>query len=105
MNFRLRVLCASVVIAGAALVAAQDSTPAASAPSFTSDGRLVLPPDYREWIFLSSGLGMTYGPLRAAASEAPPFENVFVLPSAYRSFLKTGVWPEHTIFILEVRNS
>lgn len=88
-----------------AAVEAQDSGSASSAPEFTADGRLILPADYREWIFLSSGLGMTYGPLRGAASDAPSFENVFVPPAAYRSFLKTGTWPEHTMFILEVRNS
>src|SRR5262245_19760122 len=32
-------------------------------PRFTSDGKLFLPENYREWIFLSSGLGMSYGPL------------------------------------------
>ena len=35
----------------------------------------------------------------------PAFDNVFVSPEAYRAFVKTGVWPEKTIFILEVRDS
>jgi hypothetical protein len=30
---------------------------------------------------------------------------VFVNPSSYRSFMRTGKWPDRTIFILEVRNS
>jgi hypothetical protein len=75
----------------------------AQEPQFTKDNRLVRPADYREWIFLSSGLGMTYGPTTAGAN--PRFDNVFVNPPAYREFLKTGVWPEKTIFVLEVRNS
>ena len=29
-------------------------------PRFTSDGQLMRPDNYREWIYLSSGLGMTY---------------------------------------------
>src|SRR5215472_16510516 len=61
----------------------------------------MLPKDYREWIFLSSGLGMTYGTPEAAAQQN--FDNVFVNPAAYRSFVQTGHWPEHTIFILEGR--
>jgi hypothetical protein len=62
------------------------------------------PADYREWIYLSSGIGMTYGP-NANAAEHPPFDNVFVNPEAYRAFLKTGSWPDGTMFVLEIRAS
>jgi len=75
----------------------------AQEPHFTKDNKLVRPSDYREWIFLSSGLGMTYGP--ATSSEAPRFDNVFVNRSAYKAFLETGAWPEKTMFVLEVRDS
>jgi hypothetical protein len=63
------------------------------------------PADYREWVFLSSGLGMTYGPMAGMAEDAPRFDNVFVSPAAYRSFLKSGQWPDKTMFVLEVRSS
>ena len=76
---------------------------AQTAPQFTSDGRLTLPKDYREWVYLSSGLGMTYGTPEAAREQR--FDNVFVTPAAYREFVKTGKWPEKTMFILEVRNA
>jgi hypothetical protein len=79
--------------------------PAASSVSeYTKDNQLVMPSHYREWIFLSSGLGMTYGPAAEAnRSMGPMFDNVFVTPAAYHSFLETGKWPEKTMFILEVR--
>jgi hypothetical protein len=64
----------------------------------------VRPADYREWIFLSSGLGMTYEP-PSANPRPPTFGNVFVNPSSYRSFMQTGKWPDKTIFVLEFRNS
>ncbi len=49
---------------------------------------------------------MTYGPLGAnAGEENPPFDNVYVDRTAYRSFLNTGRWPDKTIFVLEVRSS
>ena len=35
-------------------------------PQFSTDGRLLRPDSYREWIYLSSGLGMTYGPVHPA---------------------------------------
>lgn len=46
---------------------------------------------------------MTYGP--GPESGEPRFDNVFVNPAAYKTFLKSGVWPEGTVFILEVRDS
>ena len=89
-----------LVLAFASLRAQQPAGP----PQYTSAGELLLPKDYREWIFLSSGLGMTYGPA-ASTPEDPRFENVFVNPSSYRSFLETGRWPDRTVFILEIRRS
>jgi tetratricopeptide (TPR) repeat protein len=79
---------------------------AASAPSYTASGELIRPPGYREWVYLSSGIGMTYGPAGQAARNMPPlFDNVFVAPEAYSAFLNTGRWPDKTMFILEIRYS
>ena len=66
-------------------------------PEFNKDGELVRPKNYREWIFLSSGVGMNYG------TGGLPFGNVFAEPSAYRKFVETGKWPDKSIFALEVR--
>jgi Cytochrome P460 len=65
---------------------------------------LVRPVEYREWPFLGSGLGLTYDNPNAA-NAAPPFTNVFVNPSSYRSFIETGTWPNQTVFVLESRRS
>jgi hypothetical protein len=75
-------------------------------PQYTKDGKMLLPAHYREWVFLSSGLGMTYGPAgQTDAAQNPRFDNVFASPAAYRGFLQTGKWPDKTALILEVRNS
>src|ERR1700760_2162906 len=77
-----------------------------SAPEYTKEGQLVFPGDYREWVYLSSGLGMTYGPVKETVPDnAPAFDNVFVNREAYRRFVETGTWPEKTMFMLEVRSS
>ncbi len=86
-----------------AFLAYADTNPADDGPQYTADGRLRMPANYREWVFLSSGLGMTYGPM--AAEGEPRFDNVFVSPSAYRRFLATGRWPDRTVMVLEVRGS
>src|SRR5207244_3865259 len=86
-----------IVCAGALL--------AADGPQFTADGQLLLPKNYREWVFVTSGLGMTYGSSEAAAAQEPRFDNVFVTRPAYQSFLETGKWPDGTMFVLEVRSA
>jgi hypothetical protein len=85
-------------------VRAQQS--AADGPRYSGTA-LVRPADYREWVFLSSGLGMNYNePTPGAAPPArPAFTNVFVNPSAYRSFTQTGRWPDQTVLVLEIRAS
>lgn len=76
----------------------------ASALEYGRDGKLILPKKYREWVFLSSGLGMTYLTSHTPTSN-PNFENVFVNPEAYQAFIRTGTWPDKTLLILEIRAS
>jgi hypothetical protein len=66
---------------------------------------LAFPDAYREWVFLSAGLGMNYGPNAPAAGQPQSFTNVYVNPSSYRAFMKTGTWPDRTMFVLEIRGS
>jgi hypothetical protein len=73
-------------------------------PRFTGAGELIRPADFREWVFLTSGLGMTYNP-PGSPNPSPNFTNVYVNPSSYRAFMQTGTWPDQTIFVLEVRAS
>ncbi len=79
-------------------------TATAGAIDYTRDARMVLPKDYREWVFISSGIGMSYLP-GGGANANPSFENIFVNPEAYKDFLKTGTWPDKTVLILESRGS
>jgi hypothetical protein len=74
----------------------------ADGPQFTANQQLIRPANYREWVWLSSGLGMSYA---AEASGDGNFDNVFVAPEAYRGFLAAGKWPEKTIFVIEERAS
>lgn len=74
---------------------------------FTAEKTLKRPVGYRNWRYVSSGLGMSYGPAAQAAAMTGHvmFDNVFVQPEAYDSFLKSGVWPEGTMFVLELRGT
>lgn len=93
---------ASLLLLTALALTAQTAT---DGPRYNADGTLQLPKNYREWVWLSSGLGMTYGPAASANTQNPAFDNVFVNPSSYRAFVETGHWPDKTTFILEVRNA
>ena len=47
---------------------------------------------------------MNYSALNTPESS-PRFDNVFVSRLSYAEFLKTGKWPDNTMFLLEVRSS
>lgn len=109
-----RVHIAAVMLAAAWLgatwtaLAQSPATAGDGVVKYTPAGELIKPADFREWVFLSSGLGMTYTPpneAAAAASRPPSFTNVYVNPASYRAFMKSGTWPDQTMFILEIRGS
>jgi hypothetical protein len=73
-------------------------------PEYTAAAELKLPAGYRTWVYLSSGFDMSY----SDAGKTPDhhmFDNVFVNPESYQMFLKTGTWPDKTMFVLEVRGA
>ncbi len=103
----LYLLAAGCFLVGLACVlSARAQTPLRNAPDprYTADGKMEFPAGYREWIFLSSGIDMSYNP-RTAAMNHSMFDNVFVNPEAYKRFLETGTWPDKTVMVLEVRGA
>ena len=68
-------------------------------PTYTADGKLVLPANYRNWTFLTSGFGMNYS---SGVSAHPMFTNVYVSPEACQGFKNTGKWPDKSMFIVEI---
>jgi hypothetical protein len=85
------------------VIAAGRSGAGGGEPRYTADHQMLRPQNYREWVWLSSGFGMSYTP--GPADQNPDFDNVFVNPSAYRAFVGTGKWPDKTILVLETRSS
>ncbi|WP_263383710.1 cytochrome P460 family protein [Granulicella arctica] len=82
--------------------ASQPNTIPADGPAYTSDGQLRYPEHYREWVYLTSGVNMSYNP-KAQADGHTMFDNVFVNPSAWRAFQQVGTWPDGTVMVLENR--
>ena len=94
------------VSAGAALMSAlalQGSPPKDQLPQFTSDGKLVRPTGYLEWVMVGASTGLSYAqPQQAAAAGAAPgmFHNVYMQPWAYRYVMQHGQFPENAMFVL-----
>ena len=93
-----------LLLLAAAPQQATRTTTTADGPNYTDDGQLKMPEKYREWIFLSSGIDMSYSPSAATAGHSM-FNNVFVNPAAWRSFQQTGTWPDKTTMVLEIRGA
>lgn len=84
--------------------ASQNNENGSSVPTYTADEQLVFPANYREWIYLSSGIDMSYFQ-SGMGMDHSMFDTVFVNPDAYKSFQQTGTWPDKTMLVLEVRKA
>jgi len=93
----IALVCLSVPVAAG-------TTATETALQIRSDSKLVFPADYREWVYLSSGLDMSYTADLPMAGQHM-FNNVFVPRSAYETFLKSGTWPDGTVLMLETRGA
>jgi hypothetical protein len=83
-------------------------------PTFNRDGELLLPPNFREWVNVTSSLNLSYdsevdpnAPPPDPNTPPPPsvFQNVFASPTAYQQFRRTGTWPNGTMMIIEIRKA
>ena len=91
----LFVSCVGAVLASASAMAQ---------PAYTPDGSLVRPAQYREWVFLTAGIDMSYS-AAAMQMDHSMFDNVFADPDSWRAFQQTGHWPDGTMLALEVRGA
>jgi hypothetical protein len=82
------------------LIAVLASAAGSDEPRFTDSKELVHPQGYREWVFVGSSLGMSYQ--EDQPKREPKFHNIYVKPSAYQHFQKTGAFPEGTMLVMEV---
>jgi hypothetical protein len=94
-------LLLTVAVLFTAVALHPNGTAAVPGPEYTSDGQLKFPEQYRDWVYLTSGFDMSYNP--AMRMDHHMFDNVFVNPEAYKSFVERGTWPDKTVLVLEGR--
>ncbi|HEX7285631.1 MAG TPA: cytochrome P460 family protein [Candidatus Angelobacter sp.] len=103
MKWKIMALAVLLACCLLALAVVRTNGPASSAaanqPAYTSGGKLMLPANYRDWAFLTSGFGMNYS---NGGGHHPMFTNVYVAPEALQGFKATGKWPDKSMFIVEM---
>ena len=114
-----RSLATLVVVVGATLLAARlaDSGPevkgssapatvnaatrARYLPEYSAAGDLILPKNFHDWVYVGSPL--TPNALNGGSANFPEFHNVYIEPGSYDVYVKTGKFPEGTIFFKELQ--
>jgi len=99
------VLCSVLILVACLALLAAASAPdekKSVKPQYDAKGELLRPTDYRDWMFLSAGFGMNYSP---DPGDHEMFTNVFVQRWAYDEFVKSGKWPEQSMFVIDERDA
>ena len=73
-------------------------------PVFEGKSTLLKPEGYREWIFVGSSLGLAYSPTpgQGQGRNAELYHNVYINPSSYREYARTGKFRDGTMMVLEL---
>ncbi|MGH7564820.1 MAG: cytochrome P460 family protein [Gemmatimonadota bacterium] len=72
-------------------------------PRFTPAGELMRPEGWEAWILAGTSMGLTYTESATVPGPGEPpgrFLNVYIQPWAYEHLMKTGAFPEGTMFVL-----
>jgi hypothetical protein len=89
------------VALGATLsLAANGGSDGKRAYRFNQGGELVRPTGYREWVYV--GTPVTPNDLNNGKAAFPEFHNVYIEPSAWQAWKKTGQFPDGTILVKEL---
>jgi hypothetical protein len=70
-------------------------------PEYTESGDLILPKNWRNWVFVGSPL--TPNALNDGEANFPEYHNVYIEPGSYEIYKKTNEFPEGTIFFKELQ--
>jgi len=68
--------------------------------SMDENGDLIRPTDYRSWVYV--GTPLTPNDMNNGKAAFPEFHNVYIDPTSYKEYKKTGKWREGTILMKEL---
>jgi hypothetical protein len=70
-------------------------------PEYTENGDLILPKNWRSWVYVGSPL--TPNALNNGKAGFPEYHNVYIEPGSYEIYKRTGEFPEGTIMFKELQ--
>jgi Cytochrome P460 len=79
---------------------ASAQTPKPVAANWNETGELLQPVNYREWIYV--GTPLTPNDMNAGKAAFPEFHNVYIDPTSWAEYKKTGIFPEGTVMVKEL---
>ncbi len=87
-------------IATRAEAAEPQSASEKAAASYTAKGELIRPADHREWVFV--GAPVTPNDMNDGNAAFPEFHNVYIDPTSFASYKKSGTFPDGTVILKEL---
>jgi len=85
----------------AAIAGAPPPAPARTLPRYTVEGALLRPAEVERWILVGASLGLGYSD---ATDDGPGmFHRVYLEPTAYDHYLRTGRFRDGTTLALSIR--
>lgn len=90
----LSAILAGIVSLGAAGVTTETAAQAVNRATFESNGAVMIPKDWRQWVFI--GTPLTPNALNDGKAPFPEFHNVYIEPSAYAHWKRTGKFANGT---------
>ncbi|MFQ5608824.1 MAG: cytochrome P460 family protein, partial [Woeseiaceae bacterium] len=102
---KLTLAAVGAVVFFLAFVATAEDERSVNVAEFDDEGRLIVPGDMDEWVFLGSSLGMGYSQDNFDPDSPGMFQIVRMEPTAYQAFRETGEFVDGTMIALHFYGS
>ncbi len=67
---------------------------------YTVDGELLMPQNYRQWVFV--GAPVTPNDMNSGKAAFPEFHHVYINPAGFAAYRKSGKFPDGTVLVKEL---
>ena len=96
--FGTSVIAMLLGITGFAATLTGSDTGKMAVPQYDNEGALIRPRQFYSWVFVGASIGLNYSD--KGQTGPGEFHNVYIQPEAYQQYLRTGTFPEKTMFVM-----
>jgi hypothetical protein len=86
-------------VAGFAVMSPGSAKGIMAVPQYDSEGALLRPRQFYSWVFVGASIGLSYSQ-NGGQTGPGEFHNVYTQPEAYQEYVRTGKFPEKTMFVM-----